>query len=73
LKDYANALTTANALDKRVETDAAKISPDYAGIVALSIRQSLSANELTISKNAHGGGWNTSDVLYFMKGVLSRC
>ncbi|KAJ7924394.1 hypothetical protein B0H13DRAFT_1192380 [Mycena leptocephala] len=71
LKDYANALTTANALDKRVETDAAKISPDYAGIVALSIRQSLSANELTISKNAHGGGWNTSDVLYFMKEISS--
>ncbi|KAJ7836329.1 hypothetical protein B0H14DRAFT_3460711 [Mycena olivaceomarginata] len=70
LNDYSNALASANALDKKVETDAAKISPDYAGIVALSIRQSLAANELTISKNAHGG-WNTSDVLYFMKEISS--
>ncbi|KAJ6569518.1 hypothetical protein B0H19DRAFT_697259 [Mycena capillaripes] len=70
LNDYATALATAKALDKKVETDAAKISPDYAGIVALSIRQSLSANELTISKKA-SGGWNTSDVLYFMKEISS--
>ncbi|KAJ7151690.1 hypothetical protein C8R46DRAFT_1166541 [Mycena filopes] len=70
LKDYANALKTANTLDKKVETDANKISPDYAGIVALSVRQSLGANELTISKNAHGG-WNTSDVMYFMKEISS--
>ncbi|KAJ7743879.1 hypothetical protein B0H16DRAFT_1422818 [Mycena metata] len=71
LNDYSNALKTANALDQKVEADANKISPDYAGIVALSIRQSLGANELTISKNTHGGGWNTSDVLYFMKEISS--
>ncbi|KAJ7031515.1 DUF1793-domain-containing protein [Mycena alexandri] len=70
LNDYSNALKTANALDQKVEADANKISPDYAGIVALSIRQSLAANELTISKNAQGG-WNTSDVLYFMKEISS--
>ncbi|KAF7340199.1 DUF1793-domain-containing protein [Mycena venus] len=70
LNDYNTALATANALDKKVQTDAGKISPDYAGIVELSIRQSLTANELTISKNAFGQ-WNTSDVLYFMKEISS--
>ncbi|KAJ6520970.1 hypothetical protein DFH09DRAFT_1251159 [Mycena vulgaris] len=70
LKDYATALATAKTLDAKVEADALKISPDYAGIVALSIRQSLGANELTISKNAHGG-WNTSDIMLFMKEIAS--
>ncbi|KAJ7583013.1 hypothetical protein C8J56DRAFT_1056024 [Mycena floridula] len=70
LNDYSNALATANKLDQRVETDASKISADYAGIVALSIRQSLAANELTISKNPNGS-WNTSDILYFMKEISS--
>ncbi|KAK7064805.1 DUF1793-domain-containing protein [Favolaschia claudopus] len=70
LKDYATALKSANALDKKIQTDAAKIHPDYAGIVELSIRQSLAANELTISKNAFGL-WDTSDVLYFMKEISS--
>ncbi|KAJ7658891.1 hypothetical protein B0H17DRAFT_345172 [Mycena rosella] len=70
LKDYANALTTARTLDAKVEMDAAKISSDYAGIVALSIRQSLAASELTISKGANGK-WNTSDVMLFMKEISS--
>ncbi|KAJ6519201.1 hypothetical protein C8R45DRAFT_950524 [Mycena sanguinolenta] len=70
LNDFTTALATANALDKKVQTDAAKISDDYAGIVALSIRQSMAANEITISKNAFGL-WNTSDVMYFMKEISS--
>ncbi|KAJ7634847.1 hypothetical protein FB45DRAFT_1142317 [Roridomyces roridus] len=71
LNDYADALKTANALDARIAADAAKISPDYFGIVALSIRQSLAANELTISKNKLGLGWNTSDIMLFMKEISS--
>ncbi|KAF8213809.1 DUF1793-domain-containing protein [Mycena galopus ATCC 62051] len=70
LNDWSTALATANALDKQVETDAGKISADYAGIVALSIRQSLAAHEITISKNAFGQ-WNTSDVMYFLKEISS--
>ncbi|KAJ7232842.1 hypothetical protein B0H12DRAFT_1239497 [Mycena haematopus] len=70
LNDYNTALTTANAFDKKVATDAGKISADYAGIVALSIRQAMAANEITISKNFFGG-WNTSDILYFMKEISS--
>jgi hypothetical protein len=68
LNDYSKALATANTLDKRVETDAGKISADYAAIVALSVRQALAATELTISKGRNGQ-WNTSDTMYFMKGA----
>ncbi|KAJ7618784.1 hypothetical protein FB45DRAFT_932463 [Roridomyces roridus] len=71
LNDYSDALSTANAFDARVVADASKISAEYAGIVALSIRQSLGANELTISKNTRGGGWNTSDLMLFMKEISS--
>ncbi|KAJ6498035.1 hypothetical protein C8R47DRAFT_1261015 [Mycena vitilis] len=70
LGDYSNALDAAKTLDAKVESDSSKISADYAGIVALSIRQSLAANELTISKD-DSGAWNTSDVLYFMKEISS--
>ncbi|KAJ7761626.1 hypothetical protein DFH07DRAFT_815613 [Mycena maculata] len=70
LNDYSSALATANTLDAKVQSDAAKISPDYPGIVALSIRQSIGANELTISKTA-SGKWNTSDVMLFMKEISS--
>ncbi|KAJ7503731.1 hypothetical protein B0H11DRAFT_2170697 [Mycena galericulata] len=70
LNDYSDALATANKLDAKVESDANKISPDYYGIVALSIRQSLGANELTISKTAFGA-WNTSDIMLFMKEISS--
>ncbi|KAJ6563311.1 DUF1793-domain-containing protein [Mycena vulgaris] len=62
LKDYATVLATAKTLDAKVEADASKISPDYVGIIALSIRQSLGANELTISKNAHDGDGNTNTI-----------
>ncbi|KAJ7260577.1 hypothetical protein C8J57DRAFT_1471634 [Mycena rebaudengoi] len=71
LNDYSKALATANTLDKRVETDAGKISADYAAIVALSVRQALAATELTISKGRNGQ-WNTSDTMYFMKEVSSN-
>ena len=53
--------------DSKVQTDATKISADYASIVALSIRQALGATEVTISKTSTGA-YNTSDVIVFMKG-----
>jgi len=70
LGDYNNALSRANAFDSKVNSDANKISSDYAAIVSLSIRQALAANELTISKNSDGS-WNTGDVLLFMKEISS--
>ncbi|KAF9019246.1 DUF1793-domain-containing protein [Hymenopellis radicata] len=57
---YDGALVAANAFDRQLQSDAAAISSDYAGIVALSVRQALGATELTISKNGDGS-WNTDD------------
>ncbi|KIY74089.1 DUF1793-domain-containing protein [Cylindrobasidium torrendii FP15055 ss-10] len=70
LADYNDALTRAEAFDAQVDSDAKAISNDYAGVVALSIRQALGATELTISKNGDGS-WNTDDVLLFMKEISS--
>ncbi|PPQ83295.1 hypothetical protein CVT25_004034 [Psilocybe cyanescens] len=70
LGDYKNALTRAQAFDNKVNSDATKISADYASIVALSIRQALGATEITISKNSDGT-FNTNDVLVFMKEISS--
>ncbi|KAJ7368444.1 DUF1793-domain-containing protein [Mycena albidolilacea] len=70
LGDFSAALTRANAFDAKVQTDAGKISADYASIVALSIRQAFMATELTISKTSTGA-FNTTDVILFMKEISS--
>ncbi|KAJ6598936.1 hypothetical protein DFH09DRAFT_1356105 [Mycena vulgaris] len=70
LHEYADALTRNSKFDAQVQADASAISADYAAIVALSIRQTLGATEITISKNGDGS-WNTSDVLVFMKEISS--
>ncbi|KAJ7853748.1 DUF1793-domain-containing protein [Mycena leptocephala] len=67
LSDFGAALLRAQALDAQIQADAGKISADYAGVVALSIRQAFAATELTISKTSTGG-FNTSDIILFMKG-----
>jgi hypothetical protein len=50
LNDYTNALSRANTLDAQVQSDAGKISTNYAGLAALSLRQALGATEITVSK-----------------------
>ncbi|ESK94383.1 glutaminase, partial [Moniliophthora roreri MCA 2997] len=70
LGDFANALTRANAFDAKLNTDANKISADYASIAALSVRQAFGATEVTISRNSDGS-WNTNDVIVFMKEISS--
>ncbi|KDR83620.1 hypothetical protein GALMADRAFT_85982 [Galerina marginata CBS 339.88] len=70
LGDFNNALSRARAFDTKVNSDASKISSDYASIVALSIRQALGATEITISKN-NDGTFNTNDVIVFMKEISS--
>ncbi|CDO71295.1 hypothetical protein BN946_scf184908.g52 [Trametes cinnabarina] len=70
LNDYANALARANAFDSKVNADATKVLADYASIVALSIRQGFGATEITVSRT-NSGGFNTSDVLTFMKEISS--
>ncbi|KAJ7129315.1 DUF1793-domain-containing protein [Mycena epipterygia] len=67
LSDFSAALTRANTFDTKVQTDATKISADYASVVALSIRQAFAATELTLSKTS-AGAFNTTDVILFMKG-----
>jgi hypothetical protein len=71
LGDFSAALSRANAFDAQVQTDASKISTDYAAVVALSIRQAFAATELTVSKTATGA-FNTSDVILFMKGESEK-
>ncbi|KAJ8475297.1 hypothetical protein ONZ51_g6647 [Trametes cubensis] len=66
LSDYDNALARARAFDAQVNQDAAKVSTDYAAVVALSIRQVFGAIELTVSKTS-SGDFNTSDIMVFMK------
>ncbi|KAK7470511.1 hypothetical protein VKT23_001937 [Stygiomarasmius scandens] len=68
--DFSDALSRAKAFDTQVQNDANRISSDYTGVVELSIRQSLAANEITISKNSDGT-FNTDDVLVFMKEISS--
>lgn len=67
MNDFSGALSRANAFDTKVNSDASKISQDYASIVALSIRQALAATEITISRNSDGS-FNVNDVIVFMKG-----
>ncbi|KAL4241900.1 Glutaminase GtaA [Abortiporus biennis] len=70
LSDYPSALSRANAFDEKVSKDASAISPDYASIVALSIRQGFAATEITVSKDAEGM-FNNSDVMMFLKEISS--
>ena len=70
VNDYTNALARANAFDAKVKADASAISSDYADIVALSIRQTLGACEITVSKTS-SGAFNTSDITTFMKEISS--
>ncbi|KAJ3793241.1 hypothetical protein GGU11DRAFT_419164 [Lentinula aff. detonsa] len=69
LLDYSAALSRAESLDKKLQTAAGSISSDYADIVALSMRQTFGATELTISGSP--GAWNTDDVLMFIKEISS--
>ncbi|KAI0068780.1 DUF1793-domain-containing protein [Artomyces pyxidatus] len=70
LTDYTAALARAQAFDSKVQSDASKISTEYAAIVALSIRQTFGAIEITISSGSNKQ-WNTSDVMVFMKEISS--
>ncbi|KAH8120127.1 DUF1793-domain-containing protein [Phellopilus nigrolimitatus] len=70
LSDYNAALSSADAFDFKLASDAKAISSDYADVVALSIRQAFGATEITVSKNPDGS-FNSSDVLVFMKEISS--
>ncbi|KAH7339830.1 hypothetical protein B0J17DRAFT_376116 [Rhizoctonia solani] len=63
--DYPNALTASTEFDNKVQTDAAKYSPDYASVVALSTRQAFASMEITLSGT--GSGANLQDIKVFTK------
>ncbi|KAF8897656.1 DUF1793-domain-containing protein [Infundibulicybe gibba] len=60
LGDFSGALSRAQAFDTKVNTDANKISADYASIVALSIRQALGATKSPSPRT----NVNTVDVIF---------
>nr|GAT53591.1 predicted protein [Mycena chlorophos] len=66
ISDFAAAKTRALALDQQITTDANAVSAQYADVVALGLRQALAGYELTVSPSG-GGGFNTSDLVAFMK------
>ncbi|KAJ7044468.1 DUF1793-domain-containing protein [Mycena alexandri] len=68
--EYLDALARNSKFDAQVQSDAMTISADYAAIVALSIRQTLGATDITISKS-NDGSWNATDILVFMKEISS--
>jgi hypothetical protein len=67
LDDYGDAYEEAAKLDTAITEKALNISQEYADILALSVRQSFGAVELTIPESDH----NTSDVLSFIKEISS--
>ncbi|KAI0073113.1 DUF1793-domain-containing protein [Panus rudis PR-1116 ss-1] len=68
--DFNGALQRANSFDQKIKDDASKISPDYAGLVDVSVRQAFGAIEITVPLLGTGG-FNTSDVMIFMKEISS--
>lgn len=65
--DFSNAQQRAIDLDERVLADARAISDDYADLISLSARQSL-AVDITVSRS-RDGGFNTSDIMTFMRDI----
>ncbi|KAM5545917.1 hypothetical protein V8D89_000043 [Ganoderma adspersum] len=70
LGDYPNAVTRANQFDSIVSNDANRVSADYASLVALSIRQTFGAIEITVPQRSDGS-FDTSNVLTFMKRTVN--
>lgn len=68
LSDYNDALSRSEALDNQLTSAASGISSEYSDLIALASRQAFGGIDITVS-NATGGGWNTSDVMIFMKNI----
>ncbi|KAF8885598.1 hypothetical protein BD779DRAFT_1673561 [Infundibulicybe gibba] len=68
IKDFPDARQRAIDLDQKITSDALSISQDYADLVSLSARQTMSGIDITIS-NGTDGQWNTSGITTFMKSV----
>lgn len=63
--DYQNARAAATQFDTKVQTDGAKVSADYASILALSTRQAFASMEITLP--GAGSEVDLQDVKIFTK------
>jgi len=68
LKDYGNALTRAQNLDKKILQLANSVSTNLGNLVSASIAQVFGSMQLTIGTDTHGK-LNNSDVMMFMKNI----
>lgn len=55
-------------MDSTLLNAAREISDDYADVVSVAARQAMASVEITVSESSDGG-WNTSDIMSFMKDV----
>ena len=70
LDDYPNTLARATSFDDKLTSDALNITPqdnDYAGILALSVRQMFGNIELTSGWN--GTAYDPTDIMVFLSGM----
>ncbi|KAF8745765.1 hypothetical protein RHS02_01031, partial [Rhizoctonia solani] len=65
VSDYDNARTASVEFDNRVQTDAARYSPDYASVVAFATRQAFASIEITLSGT--GPAADLQDIKLFTK------
>ncbi|TFK38775.1 hypothetical protein BDQ12DRAFT_651125 [Crucibulum laeve] len=68
LSDFDAAKTRALALDNKIMSDGVAVSTKYADLLALSLRQTVGAMDITVGRGSNGK-WNTSDVKIFMKDI----
>ncbi|KAF6758844.1 glutaminase [Ephemerocybe angulata] len=74
LADFPEARARAQRLDEKLKQEGSFVSDEYADLVALSLRQTLGAIEITLPRFDAKSGWNTSDVQAYMRdmGVSKR-
>ncbi|KAF5339378.1 hypothetical protein D9611_009811 [Ephemerocybe angulata] len=74
LADFPDARARAQRLDEKLKQEGSVVSDEYADLVALSLRQTLGAIEITLPRFDAKSGWNTSDVQAYMRdmGVSKR-
>ncbi|KAM5534566.1 hypothetical protein V8D89_011770 [Ganoderma adspersum] len=69
--DYAGAFGRAVALDQKIMSAAAKISPQYSDIVSLATRQTMAALDITVGTDLGTVTLLPGDVKIFMKNLGS--
>ena len=68
VEDASAASARAVALDTKIMTDAAKISPEYVDLVSIATRQILGSLDITVLGDVQDGV-NASDVKIFVKNM----